>query len=141
MNIVIDTSVFIATILSKDTMSKTILQEVLKGNLKPQISLKLFNEYEDVLSRQDISNKSKLTKDEIEELLNALMSVSSWVEIYYLFRPNLQDEGDNHIVELAVASNSKYIITYNKKDFKQSELKFDFEVLTPQEFLEKRIKR
>lgn len=58
-------------------------------------------------------------------------------EIYYLWRPNLKDEGDKHLIELAVASNSKYIITNNKKDFNNPSLSFDFEVLTPQEFLKK----
>ena len=78
-----------------------------------------------------------LSKDEIDELLNALLSISKWNEIYYLWRPNLKDEGDNHIVELAVASNSKYIITNNKKDFLDKELNFEFEIVTAKEFLQK----
>jgi predicted nucleic acid-binding protein len=57
--------------------------------------------------------------------------------IFYLWRPNLGDEGDDFLVELAVASNSKTIITDNKKDLESGELHFDFEVLTPQEFLKR----
>lgn len=66
-----------------------------------------------------------------------MISVSKWNDIYYLWRPNLKDEGDNHLVELAVASNSKYIITNNKKDFLNCELKFEFEIVTAKEFIEK----
>ena len=54
-----------------------------------------------------------------------------------IWRPNLADEGDDFLVELAVASNTKIIITDNKKDLESGELHFNFEVLTPQEFLER----
>lgn len=137
MKVIIDTSVFVAAILSKDGASKQILRQALLNQIDPQVGLKLFSEYEDVISRDKIINSSKLTSQEIDDLLNALLSVSTWVETYYLLRPNLIDEGDNHIVELAVASNAQYIITLNKKDFEQNQLKFDFEVVTPKEFLEK----
>jgi len=137
MNVVIDCNIFISAVLSKDGMAIEILKLALKDKISPQIGLKLFKEYEDVLSRKDIIDKSKLSSTEIEDLLNSLMSVSRWNEIYYLWRPNLQDESDNHIVELAVASNAKYIITHNKKDFNFNNLKFNFEILTAKEFFEK----
>jgi len=38
-------------------------------------------------------------------------------------------------LELAIESQSKYIITYNKKDFKGIE-KFGIGLMTPKEFLE-----
>lgn len=101
------------------------------------LGLKLFCEYEDVLSRAKVISHSKISKDEIEDLLNAFMSVSSWNEMYYLWRPNLQDEGDNHLVELAIASNADILITHNKKDFLKNELKFDFEVLNAKEIYER----
>ncbi|WP_395147926.1 putative toxin-antitoxin system toxin component, PIN family (plasmid) [Moraxella atlantae] len=59
------------------------------------------------------------------------------MDVSYLWRPNLKDEGDNFIVELAVAGNADYIVTRNLKDFRQSELVFDsFKVITPKESLE-----
>ena len=45
--------------------------------------------------------------------------------IYFLWRPNLQDENDNFLVELAVAGNATKIVTYNVEDLKDAELKFD----------------
>ena len=137
MNVIIDTNIFISAILSQKGSAIEILRLALHKIIKPQIGLKLFMEYEDVLLRDKIISNSKLSASEIDELFNALLSVSKWNEIYYLWRPNLKDEGDNHIVELAVASNAKYIITHNKKDFLENELYFDFKVLTAKEFLEK----
>jgi predicted nucleic acid-binding protein len=42
-----------------------------------------------------------------------------------LFRPNLKDENDNMFVELAIVSQSKFLITNNIKDFVSGELIFD----------------
>jgi predicted nucleic acid-binding protein len=53
-------------------------------------------------------------------------------------RPNLKDEKDNMIVELAVASQSDYLITSNVRDFENAELKFDqLRIITPGEFVKK----
>jgi predicted nucleic acid-binding protein len=52
--------------------------------------------------------------------------------------PNLQDEADNHVLELAVAGNAACIITANKRDFVTSEMKFSgVAILNPVEFLDR----
>ena len=62
-----------------------------------------------------------------------------WTRIYFLWRPNLRDESDNHLVELAVAGNAQAIVTRNKRDLKGAELKFDdLAVLTPAECLRRK---
>jgi len=43
--------------------------------------------------------------------------LSSW-------RPNLPDEGDNHVLELAVAAGDAPIVTFNRRDFRIGELRF-----------------
>ena len=53
-------------------------------------------------------------------------------------RPNLKDEKDNMIVELAVTSQSDYLITSNIRDFKNAELKFEqLRIITPGEFVKR----
>lgn len=52
------------------------------------------------------------------------MSVCKWVRIFYLWRPNLRDEADNHLVELAIAGNAQIIVTRNVNDFRRSQLLF-----------------
>lgn len=70
------------------------------------------------------------------ELLAALASVSEWVEIYYAWRPNLRDEGDNHLIELAVAGKAAAIVTNNVKDLRSGELLFpSIRILTPAELI------
>lgn len=56
--------------------------------------------------------------------------------IYYLWRPNLQDEADNHVVELAIAGQAHWLITQNMRDFKNAELRFtELAFFTPEQIL------
>ncbi|MEE8329879.1 MAG: PIN domain-containing protein [Thermodesulfovibrionia bacterium] len=55
--------------------------------------------------------------------------------MYFLWRPYLSDPKDDHILELAVASETKTIVTYNIKDFKEIN-KFGVRAITPKILLE-----
>jgi putative PIN family toxin of toxin-antitoxin system len=134
--VVIDTSVLISALISKEGPSREVLRLCLLGKYNPLISNTLFSEYEDVSARDNILTLCILTKSEIRELLNSFYSVCKWTQIYYLWRPNLKDEGDNFLIELAVAGNARYVITNNTKDLKGAELSFTgLEIVTPEMFL------
>jgi predicted nucleic acid-binding protein len=56
--------------------------------------------------------------------------------IYYSWRPNLRDESDNHLVELAVAGGATAIVTLNIRDLQNAELRFPgIGILRPKELL------
>jgi len=46
----------------------------------------------------------------------------------------IKDPFDDHVLEVAVASESPYIVSYNKKDFKAAK-SFGIEIVSPFEFL------
>ncbi len=138
MKVVIDTNVYIAALIKKDSNAREILRLAFYKKIFPQISEPLFWEYEDVMKRNDIKKYIPLLENEFEELFQAFMSVCRWNKIYYLWRPNLKDEKDNFLIELAIASGAKTIITYNKKDFEQMQLSFDIEIAIPEEFIKKK---
>ena len=137
MNLVIDTNVWIAALLKKDGASRQVIRLALLGEISPQISTSLFFEYESVMKRETIQKQCRLTIKEQEALFQAFLSTCVYNEIFYLWRPNLQDKNDDYLVELAVASNSELIVTENIKDLKSNELFFDFKVLTVKEFLQR----
>ena len=60
MNVVIDCNIFISAILSNDGMAVEVIKKALEERIIPQFGQKLFNEYEDVLSRDHIIEKSRL---------------------------------------------------------------------------------
>lgn len=131
--IVIDTSVFVSALLGAAGPSRALIRQCFEGRYQPLMSNALFCEYESVVEREELMVQCPLTKSEILTLLRALMSISQWVVIYYLWRPNLQDEADNHLIELAVAGNANLIVTNNVRDLKNAELLFpNLSILTPQ---------
>jgi len=78
------------------------------------------------------------TAQERLQILAALARMGRWVPVYYRWRPNLPDEGDNHLIELAVAGAAQAIITHNVRDIAHGQLAWkDLLVLTPAECLEK----
>ena len=134
--IVIDTSVLVSALLGPAGPARELLRQCLKGRYKPLISNALFQEHEDLTNRAHILEQCALTQDELRELLNAYYNVCEWVPIYYLWRPNLPDESDNFLIELAVAGNAACVVTNNIRDLKRSELVFaDLLILTPEQLL------
>ena len=96
----------------------------------------LFNEFEDVLSREFLFNRSRLNADERSELLDIFLNTARWTRVYFAWRPNLRDEGDNHLVGLAIAGGASHIVTHNIRDFALAQLKFEqLFVKTPTQFL------
>jgi predicted nucleic acid-binding protein len=96
----------------------------------------LLAEYEDVLARSDLMQSSRLTAAERDELLDIFMARSEWTRVYFGWRPNLPDEADNHLVELAVAGGAQVIITRNLREFARAELNFPgLRCLAPGPFL------
>ena len=51
-----------------------------------------------------------------------------------MWRPCLRDPGDDLVLELAVESESTYLVTHNVRDFTGAE-KFGINVINPKEFL------
>lgn len=136
MKCVIDTNVLVSVLIKPDGAASQLFRHVFHGTVTPVVGAKLLLEYEDVLGRDYIFTTSPLHAEERWEFLMALASRATWSNIHFQWRPNLRDEGDNHLVELAIASNAPYIITWNTKDFKGGELYFpQIATLTPQAFL------
>ena len=69
------------------------------------------------------------------DFLDYICTIGNKCQIYYLWRPYLKDIKDDFVLELAFNSESDFIITYNKKDFKKIE-KFGINVFNPKEFSE-----
>lgn len=136
MKVVIDTNVFVGALQKNDGVNRAIFEMVFRNQIKPLMGDVLYMEYMSLLGRDYLYENSVLDVSEREEFFNALCSVCEWTEIYYKWRPNLRDEGDNHVIELGLAGNASQIISWNKRDFKGGDLMMpDIAIVTPVEFL------
>lgn len=130
-----DTSVLFAGLYSRRGASHAVLRGCLNGRWTPLVTVPLALQYEDVMSRPGLVTGSGLTRAELQAFLDGFLAVSDPIEVHFLWRPNLADEGDNLVVEAAVAGNADAIVTHNVRDFRQGQLRFGVPILTPAELL------
>jgi putative PIN family toxin of toxin-antitoxin system len=135
MRIVVDTNVFVSACIGGGASSR-LIEACILDIVEPVMSPALFLEYEDVLARENIFRRSRLNQLQRNALFEIFLGKCQLARVYYRWRPNLRDEGDNHLVELAVASGASVIATSNVRDFTDADLRFEhIRIMTPEAVL------
>jgi len=135
VQIVIDTNVFISALRNDTGASFYLLSLVGKNKFESNISVPLIMEYESVAHR--FLSQTNLTIPDLNDILDYVCFSSNKHKFNYLWRPFLKDPKDDFVLELAVKAGSQHIITFNKKDFKNT-FQFGITAVTPWEFLKER---
>jgi len=137
MKIVLDTNVILSALYSSKGASHKLLVWLFESQKKYNvISNTLVLEYTDVLTRtRNMQHYSHLSQDEIESFIDDICTISYHQKIHFLWRPFLKDNNDDMVLEVAVNSGAKAIVTFNSKDFKGVKEKFDIDIITPKTFL------
>ena len=130
-NVVFDTKVLVATLLSKRGASYLLLSLIGTGAFKPCVSVALALEYEEVLKREGLI--PGISPSEIDTFLNYILRSSDLVPAVDRLRPSLPDPDDELVLDLA-AQSAATILTYNKRDFAGAAER-GVAVSTPAEFL------
>ena len=132
MRVVFDTNVLVAAARSRQGASHELLMRIPDPQFQLVISVPLFVEYRAVLLRPE--NLLTRAPGQAEGFLDFLLSASHLQEVFFLWRPGLSDPGDDLVLEVAVASGCRYIVTHNLRDFRGTE-RWGVSVLTPSGFL------
>lgn len=135
MKIVLDTDVMVAALRSSKGASRRLLVLLDEGRFELLASVSLMIEYEAVLKRPENLSAAGLTELEVEEFINALVTMITPVEIFYLWRPVLKDPDDEFVFETAINGQADIIATFNIKDYREGAKRFSIEILTPGELL------
>jgi putative PIN family toxin of toxin-antitoxin system len=133
LQIVVDTSVLIAALRSRQGAAYKLLMLLGSGKFEVSISVPLVLEYEDVAKR--LVGEVLLTERDIDHILDYICRVANHKKIFFLWRPFLMDPKDDMVLELAVVAQCDFIVSYNEKDF-QGVDQFGVRVVTPKELLQ-----
>ena len=132
VKIILDTNVLYSGLYSSLGASYKILRAIEEKTVKIVISTTLLFEYEDVLKRKQAD--LGIGNQDIENILDNLCDLSEFQKIYFLWRPCLQNPKDDHVLEVAIASQTNTIMTHNIKDFKNIDT-FGIGAITPKDLL------
>ena len=134
-----DTNVVVSALrgaVSNPGPARALIRAALSGHCIPLFGNALWLEYEDLLGRHDWTPAT--TDRERRVIVGMLIKAGEWIDIHFRWRPNLPDEADNHLFELAVAGNAEAIVTYNVNDLRRGELRWPgLNVLTPAQYMER----
>jgi len=129
---VLDTNALVSALRSTQGASYAILQSLADHAFELCVSVPLMLEYEDVAKRPTI--RRRVSAAAVDDILDFLCGVAIQQPVFFLWRPHLPDPKDDAVLELAVAAQAKYIVTYNTKHFVGTE-QFGIQVIPPPRFL------
>jgi putative PIN family toxin of toxin-antitoxin system len=131
MRVVVDTSVMVAGLRSRSGASYAVLEQLSKGRFSLAASPALFLEYEQVLKR----GRHGLEVEYVDKFLAEIAGLIEPVQIWFLWRPQLADAGDELVLEAAINGQADAIVTHNKRDFEPAAGRFGLGVWSPADLL------
>ena len=131
-----DTCVVVTAFRSRNGASRVVLDWVGDRLLVPLLTPALLLQYEDVLKRPEQLRASRLTPEQVNEILAALASAAEPVTIHYTWRPQLRAAGDELVLEAAVNGRADALVTYNVRHFALAAPRFGLRLARPVEVLQ-----
>lgn len=138
MILVQDTNVFVAALRSGAGASRELLLRLLRRQHDPIMGIKLWYEYSELAGRAEVWPANAPDAEQRQRYVASFAAVCLFVNVPSLWRPNLPDEGDNHVMELALHGHAAAIVTFNLKDFRAAQFApSGLEILKPANFIKK----
>ena len=134
MRVVLDTNIFVSALRSDRGASYAVISQLPSDQFRIVLSIPLYVEYQDVLTRPEHMTGAS-TAEEILAFLRYICSIAHRQRIFFLWRPWLSEPKDDMVLETAVASQSRHIVTHNLRDFRGVEKHFGITPVTPGKFL------
>ena len=136
MRIILDTNVLVSALRSDMGASYKIISQLPSEHFQIALTVPLYLEYQAVLTRpENMIGASNL--NDIFNFLRYLCSIAHQQKVFFLWRPRLGDPEDDMVLEAAIASQSRYIVTHNLRHFSDRGIEEQFGItpVSPQNFL------
>jgi putative PIN family toxin of toxin-antitoxin system len=135
VRLVLDTDVIVAALRSPRGGSAELLRRIRLGRASMLLSVALALEYESQCLLPEHRLASGLSEPEVLSFVNRLIALAEPVELFFRWRPQLHDPGDELVLEAAINGRASAIVTFNERDLREARTNFDIEVLRPGEVL------
>lgn len=132
-----DTDAVIAAMRSPGGASAALLRAARESRVTLLATAPLCIEYESVCSRPEHVEAADFTPADLVVFLDAVIDLVEPVEVWFLWRPQLRDPGDELVLEAAVNGRAEAIATFNRRDFLPGAARFGVDVLLPAEAIRK----
>jgi putative PIN family toxin of toxin-antitoxin system len=133
VRIVLDTSVLVAAAHSRNGASFQLVSMLPSRKFEIALTVALYTEWQAVLTRPEHLPR-RVTQKLVLEYLRYLASVAHLQDVHFLWRPFLRDPDDDMVLECAVSSGCRYIVTHNIRDFVAAQ-SLNVEAIKPGDFL------
>ena len=135
MRLVLDTDIIVAGARSPSGASAELLRLARKGTFVPIVSVPLVLEYEAKLTAPEHLNAAGLTRNEALSIINMLVEAGVWARIHFAYRPLAKDPADEMVIETALSTDCRAIVTFNQRDFGSAPNKFGIGCWLPRDAL------
>jgi putative PIN family toxin of toxin-antitoxin system len=141
VRLVLDTSVLVAALRSRNGASRLLIEHLAAGHFIAIATPACFLEYEEVLARPEQVSVHGYTPVELDRFLDDLTPYIEMTQVHYTYRPQLRDPDDEFALEAAINGLADAIVTFNTRDFLPAATEFGLDVLTPGRIIRERLRR
>ena len=135
MRCVLEPDVVVAAMRSPKGASAALLLAALDGRIELAANVALVLEYEAVCSRVEHLSAAGLTTPEVQRFVDGVAALIHPVTSHFVWRPQLQDPGDEMVLEAAVNGMADTIVTFNQRDYGTVPRRFGVKMLLPRDVL------
>ena len=116
MVVTFDTNVLLSATLWDGSVAQKLLFDLIRQNVRIYSTTNILSEYQKIL-RRDFD----FTDEDVSEIMEKVLAFVTLVDPTIKVDAVKEDPDDNIIIECAIESNSKYIISYDKHLLKLGE--------------------
>lgn len=129
MHVVFDTNVLISSTLWDGSVAQKLLFRLIRLDIPIFSSKEILSEYQKVLKRD-----FEYSDDDAVKIMDVVLSFITFIEPSRKVNAVQDDPDDNKVIECALASSSKYVITYDNHLLKLKKHE-NIRIITPEEAL------
>lgn len=130
-----DTDAIVAAMRSPGGASAALLRAARERRITLVAIVPLCLEYEAVCLRPVHVEAAGLAFADTATFLDTVVALVQPVDVWFLWRPQLRDPGDELVLEAAVNGQAEAIVSFNARDFLPATRRFGVAVIPPRDAL------